>query len=106
MIPLLADAKQPETYSFRVTGCDALFQDIAQRDQLTIFLRNCERYLKSGGFGLLSLKARSIDMTRNPKDIFKETYAALERSGTYKVVDFRELAPLERDHAFFVVKKV
>ena len=105
MIPILADAKKPDEWSFRVTGADVVFQDVAQKEQVAIFLRNCDRFLKSGGFGLLSLKARSIDMTRNPKDLFKEVYTALEKSGEYKIVDYRELAPFERDHAFYVVKK-
>jgi fibrillarin-like pre-rRNA processing protein len=103
MIPVLGDAKHPETYSFRVTGADVVFQDIAQKDQLGIFLKNCDLYLKEGGFGLLSLKARSIDMTRNPKDLFREVYKEIEKH--VKVVDYRELDPFEKDHAFFVVKK-
>ncbi len=103
MIPLLADAKKPDTYSYRVTGADVVFQDIAQKDQVGIFVRNCERFLKQGGFGLLSLKARSVDMTKHPKDVFKDAYKELEK--TMKVVDYRELDPYEKDHAFFVVKK-
>ena len=106
MIPVLADAKRPEKYSYRVTGADVVFMDIAQKDQAGIFMKNCERFLKQGGFGLLALKARSVDMTRHPKDIFKETYKELERSGSgLKVVDYRELDPYEKDHAFFIVKK-
>lgn len=103
MIPVLGDAKRPDDYAYRVTGADVIFMDIAQRDQTGIFIRNCERFLKDGGFGILALKARSVDMTRNPKDIFKETYKALERM--YKVVDYRELDPLEKDHAIFIIKK-
>jgi fibrillarin-like pre-rRNA processing protein len=102
MIPLLADAKHPASYSHRLTGVDVVFQDIAQKDQVGIFVRNCKLYLKEGGFGLLSLKARSIDVTRHPKDIFKEAYKEIEAH--LKVVDYRELDPFERDHAFFVVK--
>jgi fibrillarin-like pre-rRNA processing protein len=104
MIPILADAKKIEDYSWRVTGCDSLVQDIAQKDQVTVFVSACNRFLKDGGFGLLSLKARSVDVSRNPKDIFKETHTVLESHG-YKVVDYRELAPYERDHAVFIVKR-
>jgi len=103
MIPLLGDAKRPSDFAYRVTGADVIFMDIAQRDQASIFIRNCERFLKEGGFGILALKARSVDMTRNPKDIFKETYKALEQR--YKVVDYRELDPFEKDHAIFIIKK-
>jgi fibrillarin-like pre-rRNA processing protein len=103
MIPMLANAKRPETYSFRMTGVDVIFQDIAQKDQVGIFVKNCDLFLKEGGFGLLSLKARSVDMTRHPKDVFKDSYKELEKH--FKVVDYRELDPYEKDHAFFVIKK-
>lgn len=103
MVPVLADAAQLETYSWRVTGADVVVQDIAQRDQVGLFLRACERFLKPGGFGLLSLKARSVNVSKAPKQIFKEVYQELERHGS--VVDYRELEPLERDHAFYVWKR-
>lgn len=102
MIPILGDAKRPETYSYRVTAADVVFMDIAQRDQVGIFVRNCKRFLKQGGFGLLALKARSIDSTRHPQDVFKEAFRELERE--LIVVDQRDLYPFEKDHAFFVVK--
>jgi len=103
MIPLLADAKHPESYSFRVTGADVVYMDVAQRDQVRIFVENCKLYLKEEGFGILALKARSVDMAKHPKDVFKEAYKELEK--TMKVVDYRELDPFEKDHALFVVKR-
>jgi len=77
--------------------------DIAQKNQAEIFLKNCKMFLKKGGFGLLALKARSVDVTRNPKIIFKEIREKLEKQMI--IVDYRELDPYEKDHAFFVVKK-
>lgn len=103
MAPLLEDAAHPENYSDVVPKVDAVFQDIAQRDQVKIFLKNCETFLKPGGFGLLALKARSIDVSKNPKQLFKDVRAELERN--ILIVDYRELDPFEKDHAFFVVKK-
>jgi len=103
MTPLLEDASHPENYRDLVFDVDVVFQDVAQRNQLQIFLDNCDMFLKQGGFGLLALKARSVDVTRKPKDIFREVRAELEKKMT--VVDYRELAPFEKDHAFFIVKK-
>lgn len=103
MAPILDSANHPENYSAVVTDVDVVFQDIAQRDQIGIFMKNCDAFLKEGCFGLLALKARSVDVTRKPKDIFKETRAELEKK--YSVVDYRELDPFEKDHAFFVIKK-
>jgi len=101
--PLLADANQPLTYSHLITQVDCIFMDIAQRNQVEIFLKNCELYLKSGGFGLLSLKSRSVDVTKRPADIFRIVRAELEKHMI--VSDYRDLYPYEKDHAFFVCKK-
>ena len=60
-------------------------------------------FLKPGGFGLLALKARSVDVTKNPKEIFRKVKIELEEK--YNVVDYRDLDPYELDHAFYVVKK-
>lgn len=101
--PLMADANQPDTYKEYVPQVDVVFMDIAQKNQVEIFSKNCDMFLKSGGFGLLALKARSVDVTKQPKDIFKQVRSDLEKK--YVVVDYRELAPFEKDHAMFVIKK-
>ena len=103
MAPILGDALHPESYNERVSDVDIVFQDIAQRDQVSIFVRNCKAFLKKGGFGLLAIKARSIDVSKKPKDIFREVRVELEKYMV--IVDYRELAPFEKDHAFFVCKK-
>jgi fibrillarin-like pre-rRNA processing protein len=98
MAPLLADAAQT---TYDVPKVDVVFQDVAQRDQVGIFLKNLS-YLKKGGFGLLAVKARSIDVTKKPKRVFNEVREILEKNVT--VVDYRDLTPYEKDHALFVVK--
>jgi len=103
MSPIIADARHPETYHQYVTMVDAVFQDVAQRDQAEIFIKNCNAYLKSGGFGILAVKARSVDVAKKPKQIFMEVKAYLEKNTT--IVDYRELEPFERDHCIFVCKK-
>lgn len=102
--PILADANRPERYKHRMTKeVDVVYQDVAQRNQVDIFLKNCKMYLKKGGFGLLALKARSVDVTRKPKDVFKEVRKELEKE--IIIVDYKELAPFEKDHAMFVCKR-
>jgi fibrillarin-like pre-rRNA processing protein len=105
MAPILANANHPEEYKNLITPqVDVVYQDIAQRNQFDIFLKNCDAYLKKGGFGLLALKARSVDVSKHPKVIFREVRKQLEQS-SMTVVDYRELEPFERDHAMFVCKK-
>lgn len=102
IIPLFFDAKKIYEYKEDVKGVDCLFQDIAQREQVEIFLKNME-LIKEGGFGLLALKSRSIDISKKPSQIFKEARNEIEKK--YVIVDYRDLYPFEKDHAFFVVKK-
>ena len=102
MTPLLEDCNHPENYKDKITKVDIVYQDIAQKNQVEIFLKNMQ-FAKPDGFGLLALKARSVDVTKKPKDVFKEVRRQLEKE--VKIVDYRELDPFEKDHCFFVVKK-
>lgn len=103
LVPLLADANHPEEYVARVCAADIIYQDIAQRNQVDIFRRNCKLFLKKGGYGLLSIKARSVDISKKPRDIFEESRKALEKEMT--VIDYRILDPFEKDHCMIIVKK-
>ncbi|MDO8642999.1 MAG: fibrillarin-like rRNA/tRNA 2'-O-methyltransferase [Candidatus Woesearchaeota archaeon] len=102
MTVLLADANHPEQYWNKILECDAVFQDIAQKNQVEIFLKNCRMFLKKGGCGILAVKARSIAVQERPSVIFAKVRAELEKEMT--IVDYRALDPFEKDHAFFVVK--
>ena len=101
--PLLADANKPETFTGKVSQADIVYQDIAQRNQLDIFLKNVNLFLKNGGYALLAVKARSIDVTKKPKAIFSEIKPRLEKEIT--IIDYRTLEPYEMDHCMFVCKK-
>ncbi|MBW3023035.1 fibrillarin-like rRNA/tRNA 2'-O-methyltransferase [Candidatus Woesearchaeota archaeon] len=101
--PILADANMPYSYVHLVPEVDFIFQDVAQRNQIDIFLKNIELYLKKGGFAAIAVKARSVDVTKKPKEIFENARKELEKKIT--VVDHRTLEPYEKDHAFFVCKK-
>ena len=103
IVPLLADANHPEEYINRVSGADIVYQDIAQKNQDDIFIRNCNLFLKKGGYGLLAIKARSIDIKRKPKQIFEEIRKRLEKEFT--VIDYRILEPFEKDHCMIIIKK-
>ena len=101
--PILADANHSEEYAQRIVPVDVVYQDVAQRNQVEIFLKNCKLFLKSGGYGLLAVKARSIDAKKSSKQIFEENRRAVEKEMT--IVDFRILEPLEKDHCMIVAKK-
>ena len=103
IIPMLVDANHPDTYVKRVCQADIVFQDISQRNQMEIFVKNCDQFLKEGGYGLLAVKARSIDVTKKPKQIFIEIRDKLDK--IYKVIDYKVLDPFELDHCMIIIKK-
>ncbi|UCE38365.1 MAG: fibrillarin-like rRNA/tRNA 2'-O-methyltransferase [Thermoplasmata archaeon] len=105
MVPIFADANKPNMYKGIVGKVDLVYQDVSQRDQIGIFLKNIETFLAPKGFGILMIKARSIDVTAKPKDIFKDTARQLKEH-ELKVLESIILKPYEKDHAAFVVKKI
>lgn len=103
MMPFLGDANRPESYRGLFGAVDVVYQDIAQRDQLPIFLKNLP-LMKPGGIGFLMIKARSVDVSANPKAVYAETAKGLGTAG-YEALDPVELGPFEKDHAAFLVTK-
>ncbi len=104
MIPILADANRPQDYLFLVQKVDVLYQDIAQTEQAKIFIKNSDLFLKDDGIGILAIKARSIDVTKNPEKVFMSEKKILTSNGL-KIIEQVKLDPYEKDHAFFVLKK-
>jgi fibrillarin-like pre-rRNA processing protein len=100
--PILADANKPESYFHRVSQVDFLYQDIAQKNQAEIFLKNMV-FLKKEGFGMLCVKSRSVDISKTPQEIFRNVRAQLEKE--VAIVDYRTIEPFQRDHCVFVCKK-
>ncbi|MCD6143486.1 fibrillarin-like rRNA/tRNA 2'-O-methyltransferase [Thermococcus sp.] len=103
IIPILGDATKPEEYRALVTKVDVIFEDVAQPTQAKILVDNAKAYLKSGGYGMISIKSRSIDVTKEPEKVFREVEKEL---GEYfEVVERISLEPYEKDHALIVVRK-
>lgn len=101
--PILADANKTGILKERISTVDVVYQDVAQKNQVDIFLKNVELFLKNDGYALLAVKARSIDVTKHPKQIFKEAREKLEKAMT--IIDYRELEPFQKDHCMFICKK-
>ncbi|ADT84277.1 fibrillarin-like rRNA/tRNA 2'-O-methyltransferase [Thermococcus barophilus] len=103
IIPILGDATKPEEYRALVTKVDVIFEDVAQPTQAKILIDNAKAYLKSRGYGMIAVKSRSIDVTKEPEEVFKMVE---EELGEYfEIVERISLEPYEKDHALFVVRK-
>ena len=100
VMPIMADASRPERYAPLVESVDLLYQDVAQPDQAAIALSNCA-FLKSGGYLILMLKTRSVDIRKEPGEVFRDTLDILISAGI-TVTESTWLAPYHQDHAAIV----
>lgn len=103
IIPILADARMPEKYENQILEkVDLVYCDVASPDEIELFIRNCKKFLRPKGFGMIAVKSRSIDVVKDPRQIYKETRKKLEDD--FEILDFTTLDPYEKDHGFFVVR--
>lgn len=100
--PVLGDARKPEGYEHLISEADLVFQDISQRDQPEIFLKNVEKYMKDDGTALIAVKAKSISDSRDPEDIYSEVKDKLTEK--LEIVEETTLEPYETDHLFLKMK--
>jgi fibrillarin-like pre-rRNA processing protein len=98
IIPILADARHPDTYAPYIPPADLVFQDIAQRDQIPIFLDNC-LFARAKAPLLIALKTRSIDVAAPVAKIAKLARAQL--SERVRIEQELRLEPYEKDHVFY-----
>ncbi|HIP66621.1 MAG TPA: fibrillarin-like rRNA/tRNA 2'-O-methyltransferase [Candidatus Nanopusillus sp.] len=103
IIPILEDASKPDKYLHIVSRVDLVYEDVAQPHQVDIFIRNIDYYLRGGGYGFLAVKARSIDVTKNPKVIFRDVEKQLREYG-FRIIDVVRLDPYHKDHAMFLIQ--
>jgi fibrillarin-like pre-rRNA processing protein len=102
--PILGDTRKPEEYESLVLGkVDVVFEDVASDDQVAIMIRNCDKFLRPGGIAMLSIKSQSIDVTKKPKEVYKE--ALDELSKHFEIVETVELDPYEKHHMLIVMRK-
>nr|MDO8082242.1 fibrillarin-like rRNA/tRNA 2'-O-methyltransferase [Candidatus Freyarchaeota archaeon] len=103
MIPILADARFPEKYRMLVEQVDTVYSDVAQPEQAKLLADNSEMFLKSGGYTMLAIKAQSIDVTKEPSEVFKEETQVLTKRG-FEIIQVVNLEPFDKAHAMVLAK--
>lgn len=103
--PILADARLPEKYKPLVSQADVIYSDVAQPEQAKILADNADLFLKQKGSALIAIKSRSVDVTMEPADVFKQETDILRRRH-FDIVQTVRLEPYEKDHALVLVSRV
>ena len=105
LVPVLGDARKFDAWGVLIPSrVDWLFQDVAQAEQVEIFLSAVRRFLSKGGIGLLSLKAASERHSEGgDEDIFAKAIAQL--SSEVELLEHMNLTGFEDQHALFVIRR-
>jgi fibrillarin-like pre-rRNA processing protein len=104
MTPILEDARFPEKYAMYIRGrVDDIYCDIAQPEQAKILADNADLLLKNGGWIMLAVKAQSIDVTKEPSEIYRREVKILEGRG-FAIEDVVHLEPYDKAHAMIVAR--
>ncbi len=104
IMPIIEDARHPTRYASVVAGpVEVVYQDVAQPNQADILYENLKTFCSFGAWGMLAIKARSIDSTSRLDEIYSKEIATLDNFGL-QIVDNIDLDPLEKDHRFIVCR--
>lgn len=104
IIPILDDARHPSRYAPLVSGTiEVVYQDVAQPNQASILYENLKTFCTFGAWGMLAIKARSIDSTSSLEEVYSREISFLDSKGL-EIVENIDLAPLEKDHRFIVCR--
>ncbi len=103
MVPVMGDANMPEGYAPLLEKVDFIYQDVAQKNQAEILVKNSKVYLNDEGMAMLALKARSIDSARDAGSVILDETARLKEH--FRIIQVVDLAPYEKDHAMILVEK-
>ncbi|MGD2072209.1 MAG: fibrillarin-like rRNA/tRNA 2'-O-methyltransferase [Candidatus Thorarchaeota archaeon] len=104
IIPIIEDARHPDRYTPLVIGpIDVVYQDVAQPDQARILAENLKTFCSYGAWGMVAIKARSIDSASDVSSVYRQEIAVLEKLG-FEVIENVDLAPFEKDHLMVIVR--
>jgi fibrillarin-like pre-rRNA processing protein len=105
MSPFLEDARFPEKYALFIPGkVDCIYCDIAQPEQAKLLADNADVFLKASGWVMLAVKAQSIDVTKDPAEIYRLEAKVLKKRG-FSVKEIVGLEPYDKAHAMIVAQR-
>ena len=106
ILPILSDAQNTQNYAKTLTEAsgkvDALFQDISQRNQAEIFVKNSQ-FLKQHHYAALVVKTKSISQSKGKEEVLNEEKKILLEE--FQIIQVVNLEPYEKHHYLILVKK-
>jgi fibrillarin-like pre-rRNA processing protein len=103
--PFLEDARFPAKYTmFIPEKVDCIYCDIAQPEQAKVLADNADVFLKPSGWIMLAVKAQSIDVTKDPAEIYRQEAKVLKKRG-FSIREIVNLEPYDKAHAIIVAQR-
>lgn len=103
MLPILADANNINEYIDSVGKCDIIYQDASAREQSGILNKNSVM-LEKDGYAYFIIKSQSIDISKDPKQVFQEELR--NTSSNFKTLEKIDIEPYDSLHMFYVLRKI
>jgi fibrillarin-like pre-rRNA processing protein len=105
MSPFLEDARFPEKYAMFISGkVDVIYCDIAQPEQAKVLADNADVFLKPSGWVMLAVKSQSIDVTKEPTEVYQQEAKVLKNRG-FNVKEIIRLEPYDKAHAMILAQR-
>jgi fibrillarin-like pre-rRNA processing protein len=102
MIPILSDARNTDSYAAELSDIDIIYQDVSARDQAEILLAN-EEFLKPGGYAYAAIKSQSIDVSKDPNEVYKEFISKVSKR--MELIETIDISRYDKMHLFVVFRK-
>ncbi len=103
LIPILGDCNRPEEYQDLLKAkFDCIVQDIAQKNQAEIVIKNSDLFLKEKGIIILSLKLSAISQ-KNYRKTTEDQLTLLRKK--FNILNQKRLDPFEKNHVLIVAQK-
>ncbi|MFX1364692.1 MAG: fibrillarin-like rRNA/tRNA 2'-O-methyltransferase [Promethearchaeota archaeon] len=105
IIPILADARYPESYAnYIFTRVDLIYQDVAQPQQAQIAIKNCDYYLKDDGLLIIIIKSQSIDSIKKSERVYAQEKKILENANL-DILESVDIHKYAANHLILIAKK-
>ncbi len=105
MSPILEDARLPEKYALFIQGkVNDIYCDIAQPEQAKVLADNADRFLVESGWIMLAVKSQSIDVTKEPIEVYRSETKVLQKRA-FSIEEVVNLEPYDKAHAMIVAQR-
>jgi fibrillarin-like pre-rRNA processing protein len=83
---------------------DVIYCDIAQPEQAKVLADNADVFLKPSGWVMLAVKSQSIDVTKEPTEVYQQEARILKNRG-FDVKEIIRLEPYDKAHAMIIAQR-